>query len=100
MFFQAQKLTIIHISHALLKLMIGIAEKKETSIHLEAITWFIVNITLCSAHHTLLTTLTVFKQEGVIKNMKLLLITFISRGASLGAHGACQLSTFKIGKTR
>ena len=68
MFFQAQKLTIIHISHALLKLMKGIAEKKETSIHLEAITWFIVNITLCSANHTLLTTLTVFQKAGVIKS--------------------------------
>ena len=48
--------------------MKGIAEKKETSIHLEAITWFIVNITLCSANHTLLTTLTVFQKAGVIKS--------------------------------
>ena len=45
-----------------------LAEKKETSIHLEAITWFIVNITLCSVHYTLLTALTVFKQAGVINS--------------------------------
>lgn len=66
MFFQAQILTLIHIGHALLKLMIILAEKKETSVHLEAITWFIVNITLCFAHCTLLITLTVFKQAGVV----------------------------------
>ena len=68
MFFQAQILTLIHIGHALLKLMIRLAEKKETIIHLEAITWFIVNITLCSVHYTSLTTLTVFQKAGVIKS--------------------------------
>ena len=46
--------------------MIRLEEKKETSIHVEVITWFIVNITLCSAHHTLLTALTVFKQARVV----------------------------------
>ena len=60
--------------------------------------WFIVNITLCFADYTLLTTLTVFKN---FLRMRVYEITvYYFSGASLGTHSACQLSTFNIRKTR